>query len=244
MDTIVPDWVVPGNVKALMTTRAGGVSIGAHASLNVGAHCGDDPAAVAANRERVSRLAGGRPPCWLEQVHGTRIVDAGEVAPGDRPPRADGAVARRPGVVCAIQVADCMPVLFADAQGTAVAAAHAGWRGLAGGVLEAAIDALSLPEGRITAWMGPAIGPTAYEVGEDVRAAFLGQDAAFEAAFKANRPGHWLMDLYAIARQRLARAGVHSIHGGGWCTYTDPDRFFSFRRDGTTGRMVALIWRE
>lgn len=244
MQPIVPDWPVPRGVKALMTTRAGGRSRGPYASLNVGAHCGDDPADVAANRELVTRSTGGHPPRWLAQVHGTRVVDADAVDGVVAPPEADAAVARRAGVVCAIQVADCMPVLFADREGTAVAAAHAGWRGLAGGVLEATIAALGLPPSRLTVWMGPAIGPAAYEVGSEVREAFVAQDAGCASAFRPNRPGHWLMDLYAIASRRLTAAGVSFVHGGGWCTHTDAERFFSFRRDGATGRMAALIWRE
>lgn len=244
MQPIVPDWPAPPGVKALMTTRAGGRSSGPYASLNVGAHCGDDPADVAANRALVTGLTGGRRPRWLAQVHATRVVEADVVGEVAAPPEADAAVTCRAGVVCAIQVADCMPVLFADLDGTAVAAAHAGWRGLAGGVLEATIAALALPPSRLTVWMGPAIGPGAYEVGPEVRAAFVSRDAACESAFRPNRPGHWLMDLYAIARRRLTAAGVSSVHGGGWCTHTDSDRFFSFRRDGATGRMAALIWRE
>jgi purine-nucleoside/S-methyl-5'-thioadenosine phosphorylase / adenosine deaminase len=181
-------------------------------------------------------------PAWLRQVHGTRVVDAAGVG-GERP-QADASFARAPGVVCAVQAADCMPVLLADEAGRVVAAAHAGWRGLAAGVIEAALAAMQIPGERAIAWLGPAIGPERYEVGEEVRAAFVGRDADAAAAFAASRPGHWRLDLYAIARQRLAACGVARVRGGGWCTYSDPARFPSWRRDRTEERFAAFVWLE
>lgn len=180
-------------------------------------------------------------PAWLRQVHGTRVVDAAE-ARGR--PEADAAVARVPGAVCAVQAADCLPVLLADEAGTVVGAAHAGWRGLAAGVIEATIDAMRAPGERLIAWLGPAIGPARYEVGEEVRDAFLARDAAAAAAFTGNRPGHWLLDLYAVARQRLAARGVARVHGGGFCTFSDAARFPSWRRDRTRERIAAFVWLE
>lgn len=181
------------------------------------------------------------PPAWLRQVHGTRVVDAAEAL--DRP-EADAAVARRAGAVCAVQAADCLPVLLADEAGTVVGAAHAGWRGLAAGVIEATVEEMRVPAGTLMAWLGPAIGPAHYEVGVEVREAFLAHDAAAEHAFTPNRPGHWLLDLYAAARQRLAAYGVARVFGGGYCTYSDPARFPSWRRDRTRERIAAFVWLE
>jgi len=181
------------------------------------------------------------PPAWLRQVHGTRVVDAAEAL--DRP-EADAAVARRAGAVCAVQAADCLPVLLADDAGTVVGAAHAGWRGLAAGVIEATVTEMRAPPETLIAWLGPAIGPAHYEVGADVRDAFLARDAGAAAAFVANRPGHWLLDLCAVARQRLAARGVRRVHGGGLCTYSDPARFPSWRRDRTRERIAAFVWLE
>ena len=180
-------------------------------------------------------------PSWLRQVHGASVVDAACAADA---PEADASVARAPGVVCAVKAADCMPVLLADDAGSVVAAAHAGWRGLCAGVIEATIDATLVPAGTLLAWLGPAIGPQAYEVGEEVRAAFLARDARAAAAFKPNRPGRWLLDLYAVARQRLAARGVTRVYGGGFCTYSEPARFPSWRRDGTHERIAAFVWLE
>jgi YfiH family protein len=181
------------------------------------------------------------PPAWLRQVHGTRVVDASQ-ATGR--PEADAAVARSAGAVCAVQAADCLPVLLADESGAVVGAAHAGWRGLAAGVIEATLDEMKAPAGRVLAWLGPAIGPAHYEVGAEVRDAFLARDAAAERAFTPNRPGHWLLDLTAVARQRLAARGVTRVHGGGWCTFSDPARFPSWRRDRTRERIAAYVWLE
>lgn len=181
------------------------------------------------------------PPAWLRQVHGTGVVDAAHAL---HEPEADASVTRGPGVVCAVKAADCLPVLLADEAGSVVGAAHAGWRGLAAGVLEATVDAMQVPPRTLLAWLGPAIGPKAYEVGEEVRAAFLARDARAESAFVPNRPGHWLLDLYTVARQRLAARGVTRVHGGGLCTYSDPQRFPSYRRERTRERIAAFVWLE
>ena len=256
---IPPEWHAPLGVHALMTTRLGGVSVAPWESLNLGVHVGDDPSAVLENRQRVRKEASlPSEPVWLEQVHGTSVV---ELDAANTPrmantveqliqsprPRADAAISRHRGVVCAIQVADCMPVLFAARDGSVVGAAHAGWRGLASGVLGATVSAMGLPPHQIIAWMGPTIGPNHFEVGDDVVAAFRDtaapNDAAqTEAAFTRKANGKWLCDLYALARLRLAALGVSSVSGGGWCTFEDSQRFFSYRRDGQTGRMAALIW--
>ncbi len=243
-----------------MTTRLGGVSVAPWESLNLGVHVGDNPSSVIENRSRV-RKEGALPsePVWLEQVHGTSVVelDVGSiprVATTDEQilqsprPRADASFTRAAGVVCAIQVADCMPVLFAARDGSVVGAAHAGWRGLAGGVLGATVAAMGLPVSDLVAWLGPAISAKHFEVGEDVLAAFLDtspghQHAQVRAAFTSAAGGKWLCDLYALARLRLESLGITEITGGGWCTYEDAQRFYSYRRDGQTGRMAALIWR-
>jgi YfiH family protein len=238
-DWIVPDWPAPANVKSLITTRAGGMSAGPYAELNLGLRTDDDPLAVAANRQRLRAALPGEPK-WLRQVHGSGVVDADTIA---GIPEADAAVARSTDTVCAVLVADCIPVLLADRAGSAVAVAHAGWRGLAGGVLERAIERLAQPPEELLAYLGPGIGPRAFEVGADVREAFLAGDAQAEAAFRPRSPGKWMADLFLLARQRLARCGVARIHGGDLCTHSDPRRFYSYRRDGPTGRMAALIWR-
>lgn len=240
---LTPEWPAPARVRALSTGRAGGVSEGRYASLNLAAHVGDAPAAVAENRARL-RAAAALPaePMWLEQVHGTRLRDLD--VPTDLAP-ADAAVTRRPGRVCAILTADCLPVLLASEHGTLVAAAHAGWRGLAAGVLEGTIAALGVPPGSLLAWLGPAIGRAHFEVGPEVREAFLARDAGAAAAFIANRGrGRFLADLEALARRRLEAAGVRRIFGGGRCTFADARHYYSYRRDGTTGRQATLIWLE
>ncbi len=238
---IAPDWQVPANVRAMVTTRAGGVSRGAFASLNLGFRAGDDRAAVEENRRRLSALL-PEAPRWLRQVHGTIVADADALARSAAPPEADAAVARRAGTVCAVLVADCMPVLLVDDDGCVVGAAHAGWRGLNAGVIEATVAAMRVPASRLQAWLGPAIGPRAYEVGDEVREAFLARDEQATRAFSPSRAGHWLLDLYAVARQRLRTCGVQRVSGGDWCTHSEPQRFFSYRRDRVTGRMAALIW--
>lgn len=181
-------------------------------------------------------------PVWLRQVHGTRVVDAASAA--SKRPEADASVARAPNVVCAVRAADCMPVLFADEDATVVAAAHAGWRGLCAGVIEATVAEMRVPGEALVAWLGPAIGPAHYEVGEEVRSAFVERDARAGDAFRRHRPGHWLLDLYAVARQRLAALGVARVHGGDYCTYSDPARFPSWRRDRSDERFAAFVWLE
>lgn len=245
-DIIVPDWPAPSNVNAFFTTRAGGVSTGAFARLNLGRSAGDTPESVNENRRRVvARLP--RAPAWLSQVHGARVVDAAVAIANDTPESADAAFTNAVDTPCAVMVADCLPVLFCDEAGAVVAAAHAGWRGLAAGVLEATVSAMNVPPQRVLAWLGPAIGPDAFEVGEDVLRAFVSQDARAITAFRSRGtefPGKYFADLFALARLRLAHAGVARVSGGGVCTVNDPAQFFSYRRDGTTGRMAALIWRR
>ena len=236
-----PDWAAPATVHALATTRTGGASTGPYASLNLGDHVGDAAAAVAANR-RLLRPHFPSEPLWLRQVHGVEVVEAGESTGGD-PPEADGSVARRAGAVCVILTADCLPVLFCDVAGRVVGAAHAGWRGLLGGVLERTVKAMAVPPEDVLVWLGPAIGPSAFEVGAEVRDAFVAADPPAAAAFRpAAAPGKWLADLPALARQRLADVGVEKVHGGDLCTYRDAERFFSYRRDGVTGRLGSFIW--
>jgi len=241
---ITPDWPAPAGVRAAFTLRTGGVSAAPYDSLNMGAGIGDTPEAVAENR-RLVREALQLPaePAWLEQVHGTHVVDLGGRADGaGAVPKGDASVAWGPGRVCAIRVADCMPVLFAARDGSVVGAAHAGWRGLAGGVLEATVGRMGLPPSQLIAWMGPAIGQANFEVGDDVRLAFTGTDPGAVTAFLPNARGRWQCDLYALARRRLAALGVAGVYGGGWCTFADSERFFSYRRSAQCGRMAALIW--
>lgn len=239
-EPIIPDWPAPPNVRALVTTRQGGVSLPPWDSFNLGDHVGDDPARVAENRKRLrARLPGE--PVWLRQVHGTRCVDAGAVAPGTE---ADAAISRRPGVVCAVLTADCLPVLLCDDAGAVVGAAHAGWRGLLSGVIEATVAAMAIPAERLQAWLGPAIGAQSFEVGDEVRTQFMAHNLAAKAAFVAGNPGKWQCDIHLLARQRLAALGVRRIASADFCTVRDRERFFSYRRDGVTGRMASLIWLE
>ena len=237
-DWIVPDWPAPARVRALSTTRVGGVSTGTYAGLNLGDHVGDVAAAVLANR-RLLRAALPAEPLWLRQVHGTRVVDAAVAACGAE---ADAALSRETGRVCVVMTADCLPVLFCDRAGSVVAVAHAGWRGLAAGVLEQTVATMGTAPDQLLAWLGPAIGPAAFEVGDEVRDAFAAADPAAAAAFAAGATGKWLADLFQLARQRLARLGIAAVFGGGVCTYSDPQRFYSHRRDRTSGRMATLIW--
>ncbi|MGH8295624.1 MAG: peptidoglycan editing factor PgeF [Steroidobacteraceae bacterium] len=245
-DIIVPAWPAAAGIRAAFTLRTGGVSRPPFDQCNIASHVGDDPQAVAENRGRLRAILElPAEPAWLEQVHGHRAVDLDrQTSLGSLGP-ADASVARTPGRICAIQVADCMPVLLAAADGSAIGAAHAGWRGLAGGVLEAAVRAMRTPPEELLAWLGPAIGQAHFEVGEEVRAAFLTADTGAAAAFTANTRGRWQCDLYALARRRLAALGLPApaVFGGGWCTYAEAHRFFSYRRDGRCGRMAALIWR-
>jgi YfiH family protein len=237
---LTPEWPAPPGVRAAFTLRAGGVSAAPYDALNLGTHVGDSPAAVAENRRRV-RAALDLPaePVWLEQVHGTKVLEPGAA----QPTPADALVARAPGVVAAVQVADCLPVLLAARDGSVVAAAHAGWRGLAAGILGATVARTGVPAGQLLAWLGPAIGAAHFEVGGEVRAAFLAHDGRAAEAFAPNARGRWQCDLHLLARQHLAAAGVTAVFGDGWCTYADRTRFFSYRRDGQCGRMAALIWR-
>jgi YfiH family protein len=239
---LAADWPAPPGVVAFTTLRHGaGVSAAPFDRFNLGSRCGDVPEDVASNRAELSQRFGlPSPPRWLRQVHGTS--DA--VEPGDDEPEADAAVTRMPGTALAILTADCLPVVLASEDGNEVAAAHAGWRGLAAGVLEATVAAMQAAPERVLAWLGPCAGPQAYEVGQDVFDAFLARDPRAAAAFVATRPGHWRVDLYALARQCLLAAGVARVHGGGLCTISDPQRFYSHRRDRRTGRMATLVWRS
>jgi purine-nucleoside/S-methyl-5'-thioadenosine phosphorylase / adenosine deaminase len=242
-DWIEPAWRAPPGVRAVSTTRAGGVSRGRYSSFNLGTHVGDDPSAVAHNRrELFARLGLPGDPLWLHQVHGAEVVTVPEQGAATRPVTGDGAIALVPTAPCVVLTADCLPVLFCDRDGTRVAAAHCGWRGLAAGILEATVAALEVTPDRLLAWLGPAIGPDAFEVGEEVRQAFLARDAQAASAFRANERGRWQADLYRLAHIALARMGVRDVSGGGWCCHGEDTRFFSHRRDGVTGRMATLIW--
>jgi len=237
---IVPEWPAPEGVAACSSTRKGGVSEGAWESLNLGAHCGDDLNHVEENRKRL--FADGQlpsKPVWLEQVHGTAVLSlTGEPYASKR---ADASYSNTPGTVCAVMTADCLPVLFCNRAGTEVAAAHAGWRGLCAGVLEETVACFANSADNILAWLGPAIGPQAFEVGPEVREAFMAHDPQAESAF---RPAgeKYMADIYQLARQRLAHLGISQIYGGDRCTFTEKDDFFSYRRDKTTGRMASFIW--
>jgi YfiH family protein len=238
-----PDWNAPPRVRAASTLRTGGVSAEAYASLNLAQHVGDDAGAVAANRallRKALNLPGE--PAWLDQVHGTLALPAEAVSPGCK---ADASWTDQAGSVCVVMTADCLPVLFCDDDGQCVAAAHAGWRGLADGVLQSTVAQLPAAPRKLMAWLGPAIGPGAFEVGPEVRARFLDRDAALDSAFaRSARAGHYLADLYALARAILHRAGVARVSGGDRCTYSEADHFFSFRRQARCGRMASLIWLQ
>lgn len=239
------DWPAPPGVHASTTLRGpAGASAAPFDHFDLGLRNGDDPAVVAGNRALLAQGLGlPSAPRWLRQVHGTRVA----IEPrADAEPEADAAITRTPGTVLAILTADCLPVVLSSSDGRVVAAAHAGWRGLASGVLEATVDAMDVPPETILAWLGPAAGPHSYEVGAEVHDAFVGRDPQAATAFAATRPGHWRVDLYALARQRLHTAGLdpRTIHGGGLDTIADPARFYSHRRDQTTGRMATLVWRE
>lgn len=250
MDALItPVWPAPARVKSLMTTRDGGVSIGPYASLNLGQHVQDDSVAVSDNRARL-RQSLPADPVWLNQVHGTHVVHADTVS---EVPDADAVYTRQSGNVCAVLTADCLPVLFCTRDASVVAAAHAGWRGLASGVLEATLDAMDAAPSDVMVWMGAAIGPDAFEVGAEVRETFIQSHPEAVRAFKpaSSTPSpltadadKWLADIYMLARIRLNAYGVNAVYGGGLCTYTDATRFYSYRRDGKTGRMATLIWLE
>lgn len=240
-------WPAPPGVRALTTTRHGlGVSRAPFDAFNLGARCGDAAEAVAENRRQLAEaLRLPSPPRWLRQVHGIEVVRDPAVAERiDDEPEADAAVTATPGVVLAILTADCLPVVFAAHDGSEIGAAHAGWPGLSAGMLEATVAAMRTPASALQAWIGPAAGPERYEIGEDVRQRFIAHDPRAAAAFVATRPGHWRVDLFEIARMRLADAGLDPahIHGGGVCTISDPRRFFSHRRDQRGGRIATLAW--
>ena len=239
---IVPQWPVPEGVAACSSTRIGGVSLPPYDSLNLGAHCGDNLQHVEENRRRMF-AAGGLPsyPVWLEQVHGTAVLklDGGPY----ESKRADASYCNVPGTVCAVMTADCLPVLFCNRAGTEVAAAHAGWRGLCEGVLEETVACFADSPESIMAWLGPAIGPDAFEVGPEVREAFMAEQSEAATAFvSSSNEGKWLADIYLLARLRLARAGVTAVYGGEYCTFSDGEQFYSYRRNGQTGRMASIIW--
>ncbi|KMQ73646.1 peptidoglycan editing factor PgeF [Marinobacter subterrani] len=243
--TLKPDWSAAARVRAISTTRAGGVSGAPWSSLNLGGHVGDNPTHVRENRRRLADSVGLQSDRigWLNQVHGTEVI---ELTPDNvgQTVTADASYTRYPGFTCAILTADCLPVILADNAGTVVGAAHAGWRSLCGGVIENLVSAMAVaPEG-LQAWLGPAIGPDSFEVGPEVRDVFLKHDPKAARAFKADgaRPGHFMADIYALATLRLNHLGVSDVTGGGLCTFQDSDRFFSYRRDGQTGRMATLIW--
>lgn len=239
---IEPRWPAASNLHALSTIRQGGVSQSPWTSLNLGDHVNDDPRNVAENRRRLRHLAGlPHEPQWLTQVHGCAVLDAAELH-SSLSCEADAVYSNTANTLCAVLTADCLPVLFADPGGREVAAAHAGWRGLAGGVLEQTVGRFAAAPETLLAWLGPAIGAASFEVGADVREAFLEWSGNCEAAFIEHGEGHWLADIYQLARLRLHKAGVTAIYGGDYCTYSDAKRFFSYRRDGETGRMATLIW--
>lgn len=239
-DRLQADWPAPANVHAVVTLRSGGISEACYTSLNPALHVGDDPGAVMANRRKISAMLRlPSEPVWLEQVHGCRVV---EVQKDMLLPEADAGFTRQAGVVCAVMTADCLPLLLCNRQGTCIAVVHGGWRGLLAGVIENTVQAMA--EKQVLAWLGPAIGPSCFEVGAEVRSAFVEKSADFAQAFQARENGRWLADIYHIARIILAQLRIDSVYGGDCCTFSDPQRFYSYRRDGRTGRMAALIWME
>ena len=235
---ITPDWPAPANVRALQTTRKGGVSDSPYASFNLGSHVGDNPLAVSRNRMLLAPLLPSEP-VWLNQVHGITVADAGHAG---CLPQADASVSTHPGAVCVVMTADCLPILLCDEQGSVVGAAHAGWRGLCDGVIEATVSAMNVPAPTLMAWLGPAIGSTVFEVGDEVRTAFVAKQPQAAKAFVAAAEGKWMADICQLARLRLQALGIHRIYGGDLCTYSDDQRFYSYRRDGVTGRMATFIW--
>lgn len=237
---IIPGWPAPNNVRALQTTRSGGISSAPYDSLNLGDHVGDAPLAVERNRILLNTLLPSEP-VWLEQVHGTIVANADNA---NCRPQADACISRRRGAVCVVMTADCLPVLLCDTQGSVVGAAHAGWKGLAAGVIEATVRAMEAAPKNLMAWLGPAINQDAFEVGEEVRALFVDADPQSVTAFLPGQPGKWFADVYALARLRLNALGIARIYGGGDSTYRESERFFSYRRDGATGRMGTFIWLE
>ena len=243
LDFILPNWPAPANVKALQTTRVGGVSVWPYASLNLGAHVGDNHVFVEHNRQLLAPYLPSSP-VWINQVHGIEVINASS-SRGLQD--ADASYSTLDNVVCATMTADCLPVLLCDTKGTVVAAVHAGWRGLCDGVIEAAVHEMAVPASEVLAWLGPAIGPQSFEVGDDVRTQFIAVDPRASHAFKSHAD-KWLCDLYLLAKQRLQSVGVSQIYGATinteFCTYSEGERFYSFRRDNVTGRMASLIWLE
>lgn len=235
---LTPDWPAPANIRAGTTLRSGGISLPPYDSLNLGDHVGDAPAAVAENRRRLNLPS---EPCWLKQTHSTRIVDAAHCTPGEI--EADGSYTTQAKVICSVLTADCLPLLLCNHAGTQVASVHAGWRGLAAGIIEQAIAAMPANPDELLVWLGPAIGAKAYEVGNDVRDIFIAHDPAANAAFSAAQ-GKWQMDIYQLARQRLHTLNVNTIYGGEHCSFHEQEQFYSYRRDGDTGRMASMIWIE
>jgi polyphenol oxidase len=247
-DLITPNWPAPANVKALQSTRTGGISLEPYNSLNLGSHVNDNPIHVAQNRQLLSQFLPSEP-VWLNQVHGVSVVDAAQTT---CIPDADASFTTHKNVVCVTMTADCLPILLCDTAGTLVSSIHAGWRSLCDGVIEATVEKLLAKPADLMAWLGPAIGPNAFEVGGEVREQFMAKDAKAELAFKTHgdnqEQNKWLCDIDKIATQRLNNLGITQIYGGGidqdFCTFTEKDQFFSFRRDGVTGRMATLIWLE
>ena len=233
-----PDWPAPSQVQAWQSTRVGGTSLAPFDACNLGLHVGDQVQHVVQNRSLLELPA---EPLWLNQVHGTQVVCADQAS---LLPRADASIARQHLAICAILTADCLPVLLCDKQGSVVGAAHAGWRGLAAGVLEATVAAMEVAPQNLMAWLGPAISQEFFEVGDEVRAAFVAVQPQAASAFVCGKPGKWFADIYALARLRLHRLGVTQIYGGGCCTYRERDKYFSYRREAVTGRMGTFIWLE
>ena len=248
-DWLRPAGPLPANVHVVVTTRAGSASVPPYDGFNLALHVGDDPAAVHANRARLQAALGlARQPAWLEQVHGIVVVDAATIDPRLPPPQADASFTRMPGVACVVMTADCLPVVLAARDGSVVGVAHAGWKGLCHGVIEALVVAMAVPGAELTAWLGPCIGPAAYETGPEIRAAFVARDpqaaTAFRPVTRADGTPGFLCDLYALARQRLSALGIPTVAGGGHCTLTEYRRFYSFRRAPVTGRFATLAWRD
>jgi len=237
---IIPDWPAPANVKTLQTTRVGGISSAPYDSLNLGDHVGDTPMSVTRNRMLLSTLLPSEP-VWLQQVHGTAVANADMAG---CLPQADACIARHRDAVCVVMTADCLPVLLCDTQGSVAGAAHAGWKGLAAGVIEATVKEIEVVPQNLMAWLGPAISQQAFEVGDEVRALFVDADPKASAAFIPGQPGKWLANIYELVRIRLNALGITQIYGGNYCTFRERERFFSYRRDGATGRMGTFIWLE
>ena len=242
---ITPDWPSPSNVRALTTLRTGGVSEGPYQSFNLAVHTEDDPVRVEQNRQLLKRYHQlPRDPVWLSQVHSDHVICIDDIPAEAEIPDADGAWSKQPGRVCAVMTADCLPVLLCNRQGTRVAAVHAGWRGLASGIVTQGVRVMEQPAEQLLAWLGPAIGPRAFEVGSDVMQVFTDKDARNEKAFNQVDDSHWLCNIYHLARNELNALGLTAIYGGDFCTYEQAERFYSYRRDGKTGRMASLIWLE